>query len=164
EGGSLAWSDNFHTAYNLDGLFQVWLATGDAGVKAGLERGVAHWTRDFFETDGAPRYYPDKALPYDIHSAGTAIDVAARLATWGWETAALAEQVAEWTERHLVDPVTGTTYYQKRRFMTDRRHFVRWGDAHLMLGRASLELLRSRRRDPLEDAVARASGVFVDAR
>lgn len=163
EGASLGWSDNFHTAYNLDGLLQVWLATGDAGVKACLDRGVDHWVRDFFGDNGEPKYYPQKRYPYDIHSAGTAIDVAARLATWGWDTGDLAEHVAQWTERNLVNSRTGDTYYQKHRMWTDRRHFVRWGDAHWALGTSALGLLRESKRDPLERAVALASGVMPDA-
>lgn len=159
KGASLGWTDNFHTAYDLDGLLQLWLATGDSSAHASLQRGVAHWMQDFFGENGEPKYYPDHPYPYDIHSAGTAIDVAARLATWGFGTAALAERVAEWTRRSLVDPTTGATYYQKRRFATDRRHFIRWGDAHWMLGSASLTLLREGRRDPLEAAVAELSGV-----
>ena len=154
EGASLGWTDNFHTAYNLDGLLQVWLATGDATVRASLERGVAHWARDFFGGDGEPKYYPDHPYPYDIHSAGTAADVAARLATWGLQTGALAERVADWTRRNLIDPLTGATYYQKGRFATDKRHFTRWGDAHWALGTSSLGLLHAGRRDPLEAAVA----------
>lgn len=161
EGPSLGWADNFHTAYNLDGLLQVWLATGDAGVRASLDCGLEHWTRSFFGEDGGPKYYPDRAYPYDIHSACTAVDVAARLATWGFGTGDLAERVAAWTERNLIDPASGATYYQKRRLFTDRRHFIRWGDAHWALGCASRALLREGRRDPLEAAVAEASGVLA---
>lgn len=163
EGASLGWSDNFHTAYNLDGLLQVWLACGDQGVRDSLDRGVTHWVGDFFGPDGEPKYYRHKAYPYDIHSAGTAVDVAARLATWGWDTGDLAERVARWTERNLVNPRTGETYYQKHRLWTDRRHFVRWGDAHWALGTSSLAMLRESRRDPLESAVAEASGVMAHA-
>lgn len=163
EGGSLGWSDNFHTAYNLDGLLQVWLATGDDRVRASLERGIAHWVADLFGLDGEPKYYPQKPYPYDIHSAGTAVDVAARLATWGWDTGDLAERVAHWTERNLVNPQTGDTYYQKHRLWTDRRHFVRWGDAHWALGASSLCLWHESRRDPLESAVAEVSGVLSHA-
>ena len=159
EGASLGWTDNFHTAYDLDGLLQVWLASGDDAVRGSLEQGVAHWTRDFFGESGEPKYYPDRAFPYDIHSAGTAVDVAARLATWGFGTAALAGRVAEWTRQHLIDPVTGATFYQKGRFTTDRRHFIRWGDAHWALGTSSLGMLYAGRRDPLEAAVAELSGV-----
>ncbi len=74
EGGGLAWSDNFHTAYNLDGLLLVWIATGDPAVRDGLERGLTHWTRDFFGLSGEPKYYPHRPFPYDIHSAATAVD------------------------------------------------------------------------------------------
>ncbi len=163
EGAALGWSDNFHTAYNLDGLLQVWLATGDADVRACLDRGVHHWVRDFFGANGEPKYCPHKPYPYDIHSAGTAVDVAARLATWGWDTGDLAERVAQWTERNLVNSRTGGTYYQKHRMWTDRRHYVRWGDAHWALGTSALRLLRESKRDPLEQAVALASGVVLDA-
>lgn len=164
EGSSLGWSDNFHTAYNLDGLLQVWLATGDTEIRDSLDRGVVHWVSGFFGLNGEPKYYPRKPYPYDIHSAGTAVDVAARLATWGWETGDLAERVAAWTAANLVNPVTGDTYYQKHRLWTDKRHFVRWGDAHWALGTSALRLLTEGGRDPLEAAVARASGVVPDAR
>jgi len=159
EGAALGWADNFHTAYNLDGLLQVWLATGDSLVRESLDKGVEHWTRDFFGPAGEPKYYPCKAYPYDIHSAGTAVDVAARLATWGWETGDLAERVADWTKKNLVDTSTGKVYYQKHRLWTDKRYFVRWGAAHWALGQSSLALLREGRRDPLEEAVALASGM-----
>jgi hypothetical protein len=163
-GPGLEWSDSFHTAYDLDGLLMVWLATGDAAVKLSLDRGVNHWAGNFFGPRGEPRYYASRAYPYDIHSAGTAVDVAARLATWGWSTAELAERVAGWTERNLVDPASGTTYYQKHRGWTDRRNFVRWGDAHWALGCSSLALMRAGARDPFETAVASRSGVAGDAR
>jgi len=92
------------------------------------------------------------------------VDVAARLATWEWNAEGLAERVAEWTTRNLVDNVSGLSYYQKHRLWTDRRHFTRWGDAHLALGYSSLALLRANERDPLETAVAAASGVDPRAR
>lgn len=164
DGSSLGWSDNFHTAYNLDGLLQVWLASGDEGVRASLEQGVRHWMRDFFGPGGEPRYYPTNPYPYDIHSAGTAVDVAVRLARWGFETEDVALRVAEWTRKHLLDHVTGATYFQKRRLWTDKRHFVRWGDAHWALGESALRLMEEGRHDPLEAAVASAAGTVTDAR
>lgn len=164
EGESLSWSDNFHTAYNLDALLQLWLSSGNDAVRSSLELGVDAWNRCFFGPQGEPRYYPSHAYPYDIHSAATAVDVTARLATWGWATEDLAERVAAWTERSLIDPTSGLTYYQKHRLWTDKRHFTRWGDAHWALGRSSLQLMREGRTDPLEAAVAASSGVRSDAR
>lgn len=163
EGPGLEWSDNFHTAYDLDGLLMVWLATSGAVVKSSLDRGVEYWVRNFFGPEGEPRYFPSRAYPYDIHSASTAVDVAARLAAWGWDTAPLAERVAAWTERNLIEPASGLTYYQQHRLWTDKRHFVRWGDAHWALACSSLALMRAGARDPLEVAEARARGVVPRA-
>jgi hypothetical protein len=157
EGSNLGWSDNFHTAYNLDSLIEVWLATGDAAARAALELGVAHWARDFFGPSGEPKYYPSKPLPYDIHSAATAVDLAARLATWGFATGDLARRVATWTRANLVDPHSGHTYFQKHRLFTDKRAFVRWGDAHWALAEASLALLGAGRRSPFEESVKQRS-------
>lgn len=54
---------------------------------------------------------------------------------------------------NLVDPRTGKTYFQKHRFWTDKRNFIRWGEAHWALGRSSLQMAEEGRRDPLEEAV-----------
>jgi len=152
----LTWRDNFHTAYDLDGLLSVWLATGDVVVERAMRRGAERWAGTFFEPDGAPRYYDHKAEPYDVHSAGTAIDVASRLAACGIGTGELAERVAEWTRAHLIAS-DGSTYYQLSGGRVDRRHFVRWGDAHVALGMASLRCLQVGAHLPLEHALLRAS-------
>jgi len=163
EGRSLGWADSFHTAYNLDGLLQLWLSSGDPLVREALLRGAEHWTTAFFGTSGEPWYYPDRPFPYDIHSAATAVDVAARLSLWGFATADLAERVANWTLGNLVDEETGRTFYQQHRLWTDRRHFARWGDAHWALALASLALVRQGVADPLEAAVTESSGVGAHA-
>ncbi len=153
EGHGLGWSDNFHTAYNLDGLLLLWLATRSPAIREGLERGLKHWMEDFFGPAGEPKYYPNKSFPYDIHSAATAVDVAARLATWGFPTGNLARRVADWTSKNLIDSKTGLTYYQKHRLFVDKRNFIRWGEAHWALARSSLALLEAGLRSPLESAL-----------
>lgn len=157
EGGDLGWADNFHTAYVLDGLLLLWLATRDAAVRAALERGVEFWTTRFFGPNGEPRYFPDQPRPYDIHSAATAVDVGSRLAAWDFADEALPLRVAEWTRAHLVAP-NGRTYFQAHRLWTDKRTFPRWGDAHWALAEASLCLLAARVPDSLEAAVHHAGG------
>jgi hypothetical protein len=156
-GGGLRWCDNFHTAYDLDGLLLLWLATGDDAVYRALSRGVVYWTEKFFGERGEPKYYPNRALPYDIHSAATAVDVASRLATWGFPTVRIARQVANWTRANLIDPGSGATWFQKRRFFVDRRNFIRWGDGHWALAQASLVLLESGCRSSWETAVHTAT-------
>jgi hypothetical protein len=101
----------------------------------------------------------NSGYPYDIHSAGTAVDVAARLGSWGVPVGDLAERVAMWTQAHLIAS-DGSTWYQKHRLWTDRRHFVRWGDAHWALGTSSLALRAAGCCSPFEVAVSEARGLL----
>lgn len=152
----LGWVDSFHTAYNLDGLLQVWLLTGDDDVYRSLSKGCEYWTSRFFGPSGEPRYHHDGSGGYDIHAAATAVDVGSRLASWGFVDGGLPRAVSTWTKANLVDPLTGATYNRISRFGVDRRRFARWGDAHWALGRASLLLLDAGLRDPLETAIREA--------
>ncbi len=151
DGHGLEWEDSFHTAYVLDGLLTVWLATGDSGALNALERGSGHWSDSFFGSRGEPWYGPERHYPYDIHSAATALDVGSRLARHGLFAPELVERVARWAQEHLIDAKTGHTYARRGRFIRDRRHFARWGDAHYAMGSSSYELLVRGGVLPLEE-------------
>lgn len=156
EGPGLEWEDSFHTAYILDALLQLWLATGDPSAKKALHRGVAHWVNHYFGTEGEPWFSPRRHYPIDIHSGGTAVDVLSRLASFGFVDRAYPERCASWTEKHLVDQRRNITYARRLLFCTDRRHFVRWGDAHWALGESALQVLQRGDRVALETAVSEA--------
>lgn len=151
EGRGLAWDDNFHTAYDIDGLSWVCLAVPDETCESALQTAAMSWARDFFGPQGEPRYYRASPYPYDIHSAATAVDVSCRLGMRGIEMD-VAEPVARWVGGHLVDPDSGLTYYQMRRWYTDRRNFRRWGDAHWALATSALRLRRLGAEAPFENA------------
>jgi len=155
---ALSWVDSFHTAYVLDGLLQLWLATDSEVTGAALQCGAAFWESRFFGSQGEPSYYAGGSYPYDIHSAATACDVGFRLATWGLLSPKTPERVAEWTARNLVDPATGGTYYRKNGWFTDKRSFARWGDAHWALARASQLVHGSGGQDPAEQALRPTGG------
>jgi len=150
---TLVWSDNFHTAYNLDSLLTLWLATGDGRVSATLAKGVEDWVERFFDANGAALYYRDGSGPLDIHCAATAVDTAARLSTHGYETLGIARGVRDAVSRTLLDPSTGATWFRRYRLLTDRRRFVRWGDAHWMLARSALASAEAGAPTPLEAAI-----------
>jgi len=151
----LEWVDNFHTAYPLDGVMLLWLATGDAKLKAIVEAGARTWSTEFFGTDGAPYYYREHHNPFDIHSAGSAVDVAARMEALGIPTGDLPSRVALWTKANLCDDVTGETQYQTGVAIGGKRHFPRWGEAHWALGLSSLALLEGGALPPLEARMMR---------
>lgn len=139
EGASLGWADNFHTAYNLGALLHLRRCTSE--FDPSIARGARFWTHNFFGADGAPRYYDHTAMPYDVHSGATAVEVAIRLRLAGFEDAGVAERCADWMRANLVS-ADGTTWYQKWGRFTDRRRFVRWGDAHWDLAVATEALNR----------------------
>ena len=162
DGHGLEWEDSFHTAYVLDGLLTVWLATGDSAALNALERGSGHWSDSFFGSRGEPWYGPGRRYPYDIHSAATALDVGSRLARHGLFAPELVERIAGWTQEHLVDAKTSHTFARQGRISRDRRHFVRWGDAHYAMGSSSYDLLVRGGDLPFETLLTGRSGASDD--
>ena len=150
----LAWVDNFHTAYVLDALLMLHTC-GMGGADAALERGASFWASNFFEDDGAPRYYAARALPYDIHSAATAVDVGYRLADSTGPVSWNPATTAAWTRAHLVGEDDAATYYQMTSGRRDERRFARWGDAHWFCARASERLHAVGLADATLSAIAR---------
>jgi hypothetical protein len=71
------WIDNFHTGYNLDCLKRYIDGTGDREFEPCLRTGFRYFESHFFEGDGRPKYYQDKAEPIDIQCSAQAIDTLA---------------------------------------------------------------------------------------
>lgn len=138
EDDALKWNDNFHTAYNLDGL----LALNEAGYtkfEAALKKGADFWERAFFDLNGAPRYFPHRSTPYDVHSAGTALAVGSKLARKDYVSDQLPWRVWDWTEKHLKQS-NGSFAYQRTRVGVNRTTYMRWGQAHILRGLGQLLL------------------------
>jgi hypothetical protein len=135
------WVDGFHTGFVLDGLAAVVRATGDEQLRAALLRGLRFYVAQLFGPDGAPKYYPSHALPYDALSAAQGVETlhvalrgAAHLvggaAPGGGPAQAVPGQI-DWIRRHLIRP-GGKVAYQVHRRWTDHREFPRWSSAPLM--------------------------------
>ncbi len=71
------WIDNFHTGYNLDCLKRYIDSSADREFESNLHLGLQYFKLHFFEVDGRPKYYHDKAGPTDIQCAAQAIDTLA---------------------------------------------------------------------------------------
>jgi hypothetical protein len=127
-GEGVGWSDSFHTAYNLAGLMQVAPMAPEL-VDAAIDKGARYWMERFFGADGAPHYFDGRKYPLDVHCGATAVDTLARLELVGTDVTGMTDRCAAWMRGNLVDG-EGRTYYQKHMWWTDRRRFVRWGDAH----------------------------------
>ena len=132
-----SWIDNFHTAYILFSLKRI-IAACNSGeeFQHSLQRGYRYWLETFFLADGWPKYYHDDLYPVDAHAAGSAIVTFMECRDLDERSTAMAQQVASWTIQNLRDK-RGFFYYQRRRFYTIRKPYMRWTQAWMLyaLGR-----------------------------
>jgi rhamnogalacturonyl hydrolase YesR len=131
------WIDNFHTGYNLCGLRAIGQATGTDEFEKCVERGFSFYRRHFFENNGAPKYFHDRAYPFDIHSVAQSIITLLTLKDLDPENVRLAHSVLEWTMANLWDE-RGFFYHQKSQRITVKIPYMRWGQAWMLLALAAL--------------------------
>jgi hypothetical protein len=133
-----AWIDSFHTAYILFSLKRIISAGAPAGeFQPALERGFTYWKKTFFLADGWPKYYHDDPYPADAHAAASAIVTLLECRNLDETATTTAQQVASWTIQNLRD-LRGFFYYQRRRFYTVRKPYMRWTQAWMLYALACL--------------------------
>ena len=133
-----SWVDNFHTAFILFSLKRIIDASSAAAEFAkALKRGFDYWGAEFFLADGWPKYYHDDPYPADAHAGASAIITFLELANLDKNSIQLAERVAGWTIQNLRDE-QGFFYYQKRRFYTVKKPYMRWSQAWMLYALARL--------------------------
>jgi len=133
-----AWIDNFHTAYILFSLKRIIeVSSFGSEFQAALERGYEYWKNNFFLAEGWPKYYHDDPYPADAHAAASAIVTFLECRDLDKEAAMLARKVAAWTIKNLRDS-RGFFYYQRRRFYTVRKPYMRWTQAWMLYALARL--------------------------
>ena len=133
-----SWIDNFHTAYILFSLKRIISACSlGAEFQQSLQRGYRYWKETFFLADGWPKYYHDDPYPVDAHAAASAIVTLMECRDLDAGSTTLAQQVASWTIQNLRDQ-RGFFYYQRRRFYTVRKPYIRWTQAWMLYALARL--------------------------
>ncbi len=133
-----SWIDNFHTAFVLFSLARI-IKAGERGkeFRQSLDRGYQYWRNHFFLADGWPKYYHDNPYPADTHAGASAIVTYLELRDLDTDASRLAEDVAAWMIRNLRDE-RGFFYYQRRRFYTVRKPYMRWSQAWMLYALARL--------------------------
>jgi hypothetical protein len=126
-----AWIDNFHTAYVLFSLKRIINTIRNDEFQPALERGYQYWKNAFFLADGWPKYYDHDLYPADAHAAASAIVTFLECRELDNEALSLARKVANWTIQNLRDS-RGFFYYQRRRFYTVRKPYMRWTQAWML--------------------------------
>jgi glycosyltransferase involved in cell wall biosynthesis len=131
------WIDSFHTGYNLDCLKRYIESTGDTSLADCLAQGFAYYKKSFFEMDGRSKYYHNKTYPIDIQCAAQAIDTLTLFSDWDQESAALAQQVAEWTIDHMQSK-KGYFYYRDLGWRINKTPMLHWGQGTMFKAMAHL--------------------------
>jgi hypothetical protein len=132
------WIDNFHTAYILFSLKRIIeVAQFGSEFQPALERGYEYWKNNFFLAEGWPKYYHDDPYPADAHAAASAIVTFLECGELDQNASNLARNVAAWTIQNLRDD-RGFFYYQRRRFYTVRKPYMRWTQAWMLYALARL--------------------------
>ncbi|HET8783333.1 MAG TPA: hypothetical protein VFM63_12995, partial [Pyrinomonadaceae bacterium] len=138
-----SWIDNFHTAYILFSLKRIIESCpGGAEFQPALEQGFSYWKANFFLAEGWPKYYDDNPYPADAHAAASAIVTLVECRDLDESSLNMAQDVARWTIQNLRDE-RGFFYYQRRRFYTIRKPFMRWTQAWMLYALARLLESRS---------------------
>ena len=133
-----SWIDNFHTAYILFSLKRIIAASSlGSGFRPALERGYRYWKDNFFLAEGWPKYYHDDPYPADAHAGASAIITFLECVELDKDAVRQAQNIATWTIQNLRD-TRGFFYYQRRRFYTVRKPYMRWTQAWMLYALARL--------------------------
>lgn len=122
------WVDNYHTGYVIDCLDEYMKCTGDNDFKPHLIKAVNYYTANFFEADGAPKFYDQKTFPIDCTAAGQSLLTLAR-----FNQLALAAKVAAYMAAKMQD-AGGYFYFRKYQANTEKISFMRWSNAWMFAG------------------------------
>lgn len=132
--------DNYHTGNVLDWVLDYSVRSGDGQFMDAFRKGFAFYLEKLFTRRGAPKWRSDRTYPLDAHGAAQAVVTLSKAAAQ-YEAVHLpmARKVAEWAVDNLQAP-EGYFYYQKGRFLTKKYTLMRWCNAWMAHGLASLLL------------------------
>lgn len=120
--------DNFHTGFVLESFKIYASATKDHSFDENIKKGLEFYQKNFFLSDGAPKYFYNKIYPLDIHSACQAIITLIQLKEYGSDME-LCKRIYEWMIKNMWDEKRGYFYYQKHKFFTNKIPYIRWSQA-----------------------------------
>lgn len=142
------WIDSFHTGYVLEALATFCRCAGLDAYLEPLRKGYDYYIKTFFQPDGTPRYYAQKALPLDIQCASQGIQTLVNLRELNPRSVDVASAIARWTIANMQDP-TGYFYYRKYPLVTNKTPTLHWGQATMFAALALLDQYLSSKAPPV---------------
>jgi hypothetical protein len=133
------WIDSFHTSYNVCALLDYQRITGDSSFEGAMLHGHRYYQNSFFTEEGAPKYFPNRTFPIDIHACSQAILHFIAFSSIDPTALERARKTFQWTMRNMA-AADGSFYYQRHRLWTNRAPYMRWGLAWMLRALAKLLL------------------------
>jgi rhamnogalacturonyl hydrolase YesR len=124
-----SWIDSFHTGFNLNALQLYYEITKDEKVQNAIQKGTDFYLKNFFLSDGTPKYYHNKTYPIDIHCPGQLLISLNELQIFN-NNSELAERVLNWTICNMQDK-KGYFYYQLKKGWSSKIPYMRWSNAFM---------------------------------
>jgi len=137
---SQRWIDHFHTGFNLCALRETGFYAGTTEFEPSIKRGFHFYRQQLFTGNGVPKYYSHKLYPIDIHSISQSLISLSTFQDLDGSNIELATNVYKWAVSNMWDE-RGYFYYQKYSWGTIKIPYMRWAQAWMLLGLASLETL-----------------------
>ena len=122
------WIDNFHSGYNLDALKCYTESTGDNTYRNHLKIGFDFYKNNFFESDGRPKYYHNRAYPIDSQCIAQSIETLVNFSEYDQDALSLSRKVAAWAIENMQDK-TGYFYYAQYPLFTLKVPLIHWAQA-----------------------------------
>lgn len=118
------WIDGFHTAYNLEALYDYSKYTKDNTYQLNYEKGFKYYVDNFFIEEGIPKFYNNNLWPIDVHLTAAAVSFLAKTGLFE-QYSDFVCRVLNWTIVNMQDK-SGYFYYQKKQFYTIKIPYMRW--------------------------------------
>lgn len=131
------WCDNFHTAYNLISLNNIYSVLKQERIESSIKRGLNYYLTHAFTKDNRPRYYDNQTYPLETHSAAVALICLNEMVKGGWLRRELARGQAQKTCDCLKRDFylgKGEFLYRQGRFFKNKTVFTRWTQAWVYAG------------------------------
>ena len=122
------WIDSFHTAYNLESIYEYQIFSGDTTYNNVYNKGFQYYIRTFFTDKGIPKYFHNSIYPVNIHSVSQLIILLSKTNLLD-ENSELLKKVLGWTYKNMWDNKRGYFFYELHKGYKITIPYIRWAQA-----------------------------------
>jgi rhamnogalacturonyl hydrolase YesR len=142
------WIDGFHTAYNLQCLYEYGKYTQDNSCEENFKKGLNYYMSNFFTEEGVPKYYNHSLYPIDIHSTAQALILLSKTGLIK-KKEAFGQKLLKWTIDNMQSE-EGYFYYQIKRHYKINIPYMRWAQAWMFYA-LSFFIKETKKKEPLHE-------------